>query len=243
MSCDHYWKKGVLLLERGERDPHLASCLDCAREHQRREEMIRSLPLIGSDGGDPMWQERMWSRVAMERADDHRSRIAWQWGGGLVVAAAVLALWVQLKPQERGEASLAVHKRERYKLTTVMKVRSPGGATPVEHVEHVEPVELGKLLEVWGTAREEVRVYLGEKLLLRCSSELSSPDTICVPDGDGVAAKLFLASPGEYRMITFAVKPGDGAAFSAQLPGKMSQDLKAIMDSGRSFEKLERTIL
>jgi hypothetical protein len=227
MSCDHYWKKGILLLERGEHDPHLASCLDCAREHRAREDMIRALPLVGTGGGDPMWQERVWSRIAMQRAEDARSRITWQWGGGLVVAAAALALWTQVKPRQ-SESSIVASDRPRYKLTTAVVVRSAE--------EPADPAEIGKLLEVWGTAREEVRVYLGERLLLRCASGLSAPHSSCVTDEAGVAAKLLLTSPGEYRIITFAVKPGDGATFAAQLPGKMSLDLNAILESKKSYK-------
>lgn len=229
MSCDHYWKKSMALVELGEADPHLSSCPECAREHRAHEEMIRALPLIGGSGGDPMWQERVWSRIAMQRAADSRSRMVWRWGGGLVVAAAALALWVQINPPHQpSDDLLAVHEGPRYQLTGSVAMRSSEGSSSSGSSKG-----LGQKLEVWGTAREEVRVYIGERLLLRCARGLS-PDPRCVPSSSGLVARLQLDMPGEYRLLAFCIDAGEGEA--KLLPGTLNEDVKAIMESGRPFQ-------
>ena len=64
MSCEHYWREGILLAERDEPDPHRETCVVCRREHQLRAELVRALPLVGAmAAGDPAWKARVWRRI------------------------------------------------------------------------------------------------------------------------------------------------------------------------------------
>ena len=65
MSCEHYWRDGVLLVERGEPDPHRETCIECRRAHEAREQLVRALPgVFGSAAGDADCQMRGCSRNA-----------------------------------------------------------------------------------------------------------------------------------------------------------------------------------
>lgn len=267
MSCDRYWKEGVVLVERGELDPHLASCADCRREHRAREEMIRAMPLIGAGGGDPLWQERVWSRIAMQRATDSRSRMAWRWGSALVAVAAVLALWGRAKPPERDANLLALLDRPDYELVRIVETRSGDGSGSGSATRS----ELGQELTVWGRASEDVRIYLSEKLLLRCGSGLSTVsreaasgsrghvfewavslfseraraemisalESSCIADESQVTAKLLLTMPGDYRLLTFPVEASAGKAFAERLPGTWTRDVDAILDARMPYKMHE----
>ncbi|TMQ05953.1 MAG: hypothetical protein E6J91_39235, partial [Deltaproteobacteria bacterium] len=92
MTCDHYWRDGILLVESGEPDPHRDTCVVCRREHQGREELVRALPLVGgTTTGDPNWEARVWSRIA--RLEPPRGPRWWRLGGGLAAACALVLMW------------------------------------------------------------------------------------------------------------------------------------------------------
>src|SRR6185295_1010537 len=80
---------GILLVERGQPDPHRATCLDCRRAHEARHQLIRALPLVGADHtGDPQWQARVWRQIALEQSPPSRS--PW-WTRSAFAAACALA--------------------------------------------------------------------------------------------------------------------------------------------------------
>ena len=67
MRCEHYWREGILLVERGEPDPHRETCAVCRREHEIRAELVGAFPLVGPRSvGDPAWEARVWRRITRQ---------------------------------------------------------------------------------------------------------------------------------------------------------------------------------
>jgi hypothetical protein len=70
-SCDRYWRAGVLLVERGEPDPHRDQCAACREAHAARDELVAVLSLVAATAtGEPGWQARVWSGI--EQLTDER---------------------------------------------------------------------------------------------------------------------------------------------------------------------------
>src|SRR5687768_11958929 len=95
MTCDRYWRDGVLLAERGEPDPHLATCLECRRAHEGREELLQALPLVAAEPGPPHWEARVWRAIAQESP----RRVPRWWGvtGAVAAACTLIAVWCSLE--------------------------------------------------------------------------------------------------------------------------------------------------
>jgi len=77
MTCERYWREGVVLYERGEIDPHLEGCVDCQQAHATCAQMIEALPHVGDDiVGNPVWQTQV-----LERIDAIETPVAEREGG------------------------------------------------------------------------------------------------------------------------------------------------------------------
>ena len=90
MSCERYWREGIVLVERGEPDSHRDGCADCRRQHMARQQLVRAIPLVGAmPDEDSNWQARVWRQIAREAiASAGRAGIrGWWWSLGAFAAA------------------------------------------------------------------------------------------------------------------------------------------------------------
>lgn len=212
MRCEQYWREGVLLVEQGRPDPHRDGCLDCRREHEARQELVRAFLLVGAgEPGDPDWQRHVWrmiSRDASARAPGHR----WVWAGGALAAACVLA---------------------------VVVLSRSGGGTPGAGRPRVETIpsavakrstsaSVGDRVRISVLPSQEVRLYRAQKLVLRCSAD-AAPATGCARDEGGLVAELELELSGEYQILI--VLEG-----TAKLEGTFDRDAAALTSAGSTYQ-------
>jgi hypothetical protein len=241
MTCERYWREGILLVERGLADPHRDGCEDCTRAHASRQELIEALPLIGaSDIGDPNWQAKVWQRI-----DGKRGHAMWRWRwqiAGALSAACIFALWIGLRsapPPPRdvqsriedvplgvthGQSQIATaHPPVEYAKPQIEII--PGSEPMRSNSAHV-----GDRLRVTVRYPSNVWIYHDGHLALSCSTEqaLESASGRCVPTDHGMIAEMPLSTPGTYRVITIrapvALHPHDsldedrGALEAADVP-------------------------
>lgn len=217
MSCDHYWRDGILLVEAGEPDPHRDTCVACRREHEARDELIRALPLVGgTSGGDPNWEAGVWSRIArLERA---RANRGWRLGGGFAAAAAcaLVLLWWTLGRREQSEETLP--RIEIVPGEVAMRSTSP---------------RVGDRVRVAVQSTDEVRIYRGDQLVLRCRG--GSARDGCVSDARGTVAEALLAVPGNYQLVVITSATADPV-------GRLDRDLWAIVAAGGGYQIAELSV-
>ncbi len=218
MSCEYYWKKGVLLAERDDPDPHLGGCRDCLREHRRREEMLRALPLVGASSiGDPAWEAKVWSRIAREAPG--ASRLRWYWSGLLATAMAAMLLWVveRNKPAERPEQLAVLPEIE---LISGGSMRSTSTSP-------------GDTLRAAVSDRQELRIYRDGQLLVRCGRDRLAVGCHTV-DGK-VRVELLLDEAGEYRLLAISAHGGAKGAASIDASGQLERDLMSVVKAGGEY--------
>jgi hypothetical protein len=183
MTCERYWREGIVLVERGLDDPHRVGCADCTRAHASRQELVEALPLIGAGHtGDPRWQAKVWRRIDEERA---HARWRWRWPlAGALAVACVAALWIGLGRGDPGPRIDIIAQGE------PMRSRSA-------HVDDRLRVTVGETYDVW--------IYRAGEIVLRCHARQVSNG--CAPSSDGMVAELVLDIPGEYQVITVKAPP------------------------------------
>jgi len=219
MTCERYWREGIVLVERGLPDPHRDGCADCTRAHASRQELIEALPLIGAgDTGDPYWQAKVWQRIDGERARAPR-RWHWQLAGALTVAC-VVALWIGLGRVRSGDV------RPRIEII-------PKG-TPMRsddaHVDDRLRVTVGETSDVW--------IYRAGRLVLQCPARQGSGQVSdqCAPDAHGMVVEMILSVPGPYQVIVTAApvawRPG----------GVLDEDRAALETAGVHYEEDKRQV-
>jgi hypothetical protein len=183
MTCDRYWREGIVLVERGMDDPHRAECADCVTAHASRQELIEALPLVGAGHtGDPRWQAQVWRRIDGE-SGSVLARWRWQLAGVLAVACAV-ALWV-------GRAG----------------TRDADGRPTFETIRDGVAMRSGSVvagarLRVRVDATSEVWLYYGDRLMHRCRAQQDFDG--CVREPGGMMVEVVLATAGRY--VAFAVE-------------------------------------
>jgi hypothetical protein len=223
MSCEHYWRDGILLVERGEPDPHRESCLECRRAHETRAQLVRALPGVGGTAtGAPDWQTRVWSRIAREEAS--RARRSYWIGGGLVAvaaAAAIVCIWF-VQPGD----GLVVHKaRPQIEIVSgKLAMRSTSA-------------RVGDRVRISVDRGQEVRVYRAERLVLRCPARTTSPS--CVRDDQGLVqglvAEAELATAGDYQLVVIPAATADPV-------GTLDRDLAAVVSAGGNYKITELSV-
>jgi hypothetical protein len=207
MTCERYWREGILLVERGVDDPHRSACADCTSAHASRQELVEALPLIGAGrAGNPRWQRDVWRRIDRKRAPVLGR---WRWPlASLLAVACVVALWL-------GRGGL-----------------QPGEARPVfEAVEgdvamRTSSVVAGARLRVRVNATSEVWLYRAGHLELRCRARQGSG--VCARDPGGMTVETVLATVGRYT--AFAVEaPG------APPPDQLDEARAALESAGTRY--------
>ena len=210
MKCEYYWQDGILLVERGESDPHHNTCVDCRRAHEDRAELIRALPRLGATvTGDPQWQARVWERIGREQTA--RTRRAYWLGAGLVAACALAVLWLPLFQRDAGSI---VADRPRIEIVSgPLAVRSTSA-------------RVGDRVRISVPPGQEVRVYRADRLVLRCPVERASPG--CVPDARGLVVEAELTTAGEYQLVRILLATAEPA-------GSLDRDLAAVVNAGGQY--------
>ncbi|HEY0476696.1 MAG TPA: hypothetical protein VGD37_04180 [Kofleriaceae bacterium] len=205
MTCERYWRDGIVLVERGLDDPHRDGCADCTLAHASRQELIDALPLIGADyPGDPDWQAKVWRRIDEQRRP---APVRWRWQlAGALAAACAIALWVGIGRERPGEARPAM------------------AIIPGEVAMRSGSVTVGARLRVEVDETSEVWIYRGGHLVFRCRAREVAEG--CTPDSDGMVAQFVLLVPGKYLAIAVKTPP-------STLPhGELDDDRAALISAG-----------
>lgn len=215
MTCERYWREGILLVEQGRPDPHRETCLDCRREHEARRELVRAFALVGASAGrDPRWQARVWRQIANDEAPQ---RTWGPWAGALAAAAALLLfVWTQgllARDTAPGEAA----DRPRYEII------------PSKTVVRSGSLSLGDRVRFSVGVGHEARIYRAEALVLRCTA--AAPG--CARSGHGLTAELTFDRPGDYKLISIP-------AGLAEPAGTLDADLAAITTAGGAYQILSQ---
>jgi len=213
MSCERYWREGILRVEHGELDPHRDTCAECHHAHDLRAELVRALPLVGGrDTGDPSWEARVWNRIARLE----RPAAARRWlGGSLAMAfAAILTCWA-IGHHPDNDA-------ERFATPDHAQVEILHGDVAMRSTT----AEIGDRVRIAVKPTEEVRVYCDARLVLRCSAGFR--DRGCVTEGGGLVAELRLAAAGDYRLVVITSATADPV-------GGLVGDLAAVVAAGGEY--------
>ena len=221
MSCERYWREGIVLVERGLADPHRDGCSDCVRAHASRQELIDALPLIGAGCvGDPHWQTKVWQRI------DGPAHAPWRWQwqlAGAFTMMCVVALWIGL-----GRSGDVRPRIEIIDGTVAMRSRDAHADDRLRaaHVDDHLRVPVGQTSDVW--------IYRADRLVLSCHARESSAG--CTPDARGTIADLILSVPGMYRVFVFDV-PG-----TLKPHGGLDDDLAALESANVHYDEYRVTV-
>jgi hypothetical protein len=222
MSCEHYWREGILLVERGEPDPHRDACVVCRREHQAREELIRALPFVGgTQRGDRSWQAKVWKQLALLEPASPRWHWRWWLSSGLATALiAALVCWLIPRAGQPDD-------RPRIEVLRAEVMR--GGAAM-----HPVAATVGDRVRIAVKPSEEVRIYRGGQLVLRCAAAAAGEG--CASDAHGVVAEAVLAAVATYQLVVIR-------SATAPLVGALDLDLEAIRAAGGDYQITELSVL
>jgi hypothetical protein len=208
MTCNRYWREGIVVVERGLDDPHRDGCEDCSRAHASRQELIEALPLVGaSQAGDPHWQAKVWRRIdgeqeqgqEREREREHARparRWRWQLSGALVVVCAV-ALWFGIGRTRDGEgrryeiipSEVAMRSSP---IHTICDVQS------TDRVHRANRANVGDSLRVKASKTSEVWIYREERLVPPCGGRPTSDGCVRV---DRTSVEMRLQRSGRYHVL------------------------------------------
>lgn len=229
MTCERYWREGILQVEHGEHDPHRDTCDDCRRAHQQRDQLVRALPEVGAaSSGDPDWQSHVWRRIA--RRETSRARRSYWLGGGFAAACAlaVLCLYLTHGAQRPGGWLAGSHDGP-----------DGAGARPwIEIVSSRAPLRsssarVGDRVRISVRPGCEVRIYRADRLVLRCPAWQTSPG--CTPDAQGLVADTALTTAGEYQLVTISSATVDPA-------GTLDKDLAAVVVAGGDYKLTDLSV-
>jgi hypothetical protein len=216
MSCERYWREGIVLVERGLDDPHRDGCEDCRRAHASRQELIEALPLIGAgETGDPHWQVKVWQRI-----DGERARAPWRWRWQLADALTVVcvaALWIGLCRGRPDDVRPQDDVRPR------IEIIAEGGPmrSSAAHVDDRLKVTVAETSDVW--------IYRGGRLALHCPARQALDG--CAPDAHGMIVEMLLSIPGTYQVIVTATP------VASPPRGRLDEDRAALETAGVSYKE------
>ena len=237
MTCERYWREGVVSYERGEIDPHLESCVDCQQAHAACAQMIEALPHVGDDVvGDPFWQAKVLERVDAREARPW-SKWSWWLGGAFAGACAIFCVWLVVgRKPDLDDIHYGITKTEsgvtRRSATRMGEPREPDSGSKQRSASIDDAVTI--------TVRptEEIRVYRADRLVLRCPTL----NPRCVTDERSVVAHAVFETAGEYQVVV--IKPPAGAPKPIAEPvGNLDGDLSAVVSAGGDYEETDYTVM
>jgi len=238
MRCEHYWREGILLVERGQLDPHRDDCLDCRREHEARSTLVRALRLVGAGTGDPQWQAKVWQQIGREKRPSWGGgRSAWFPVASALAAACVLLAVVQVRGlSHRDHIDGGIATRSKVTIAPAEQRRvHRGGSRPDEASEPTRPLSasVGERVRIWAAPYQEVRIYRGQGLIARCAAPVPM-SARCAVSALGVVAEQVLERPGMYQVVIapmgILAAPPSGEASS------LERDLAALTAGGVGHE-------
>jgi hypothetical protein len=214
MSCDRFWREGLLLFEQGLPDEHGATCLSCRRALEDHLQLTRALSAIGNDLPAVVgWQERVWREVDRPAAAPVVSRWRWWLPNAFVAACAVFALCLGLSNRQP-----AVEPR-------VEIIRGPVAV-------RTQSAHSGDRVRVTAHATDEIRIYRAERLVLRCRD--GTVIAACLLDHE-LVADMLLELPGDYQVVVIT-------AGTAPSGGTLDHDLASLRAAGGEFQLTEITV-
>jgi hypothetical protein len=234
MTCEHYWRKGILLDEQGERDPHRDTCEDCQRAHRERELLVRALPVVGAaSAGDPAWQSGVWRRIA--RQETSRARRSYWLGGALAAAGLLAAIGLYLTRQVPQPVAFVAGDSVRVAGARphIDIVSSPMALRSTLSTGTPSSARVGDRVRISVAPGCEVRIYRADRLVLRCPAWHTSPG--CTLDAAGLVADAVLTTAGEYQLVTITSVIVDPA-------GALDRDLAAVVDAGGDYRLTDLSV-
>jgi hypothetical protein len=230
MTCERYWREGILLDERGERDPHRDTCEACQRGHRERELLVRGMPeVFAANAGEPDWQSQVWRQIARQATS--RARRSYWLGGGLAAAGllAVIGLYLARQAQPVWTAEIAGSgERPRIEI-----VSSPAAMRATAGPGPVSSARVGDRVRISVGPGSEVRIYRADRLVLRCPAWQRSSG--CTPDARGLVADAVLDPAGDYQLVTIMWVYVDPS-------GTLDRDLAAVVDAGGDYRLTDLSV-
>jgi len=217
MSCKHYWRDGIVLVEHGEPDPHREGCVDCRRAHTARHELVRAIAMADpAPRGDSDWQARVWQEIAGERVmqkPPQPSRWWWSLAPALALCAA-LVLW--LRPHELARPGSTVRSSSADCMPCIEIISGPV-------VKRSTSARVGDRVRISARRGDDIRVYRADQLVMRCTAKAPSAD--CVTADQSIVAETAFTTAGEYQLVVIK-------GMVIEPVGSLSADLAPVIEAG-----------
>jgi hypothetical protein len=233
MSCERYWREGIVFVERGEPDPHRDGCADCRRQHIARQQLVRAIPLVGAVPDDSDWQARVWRQIARDAmASAGRAGVrGWRWSLGGAFAAACAALWLVVRPPGEPAGLVAdddqvAHLDSADKLPRIEIISGPVAKRSAS-------ARAGDRVRISARLGDDVRVYRADRLVMRCTAAMRTDD--CGRSDRGIVAETALRTSGEYQLVVIKTR-------SVEPVGSLDSDLAAVRAAGGDYDLKELSI-
>lgn len=234
MTCQHYWREGIVLVERGEPDPHRDGCVDCRRQHTARQQLVRAMPLVGAvPDDDADWQARVWRQIARDGMASTGlpgiRRWWWSLGGALAAACAVLVWFVVRPPDEPAGAGASDRLAYSASADTLPRIEIISG--PV--AKRSTSARVGDRVRISARPGDDIRVYRADHLVMRCVAGVPSED--CSRGAQGIVAETALETAGEYQLVVIKGQ-------RIEPVGSFDEDLAAVVAARGRYEVRELSI-
>jgi hypothetical protein len=268
MTCERYWREGVVLYEHGETDSHLETCVDCQQAHAACAQMIEAMPHIGDDiVGNPSWQALVLERIDAIESPLHLRVVAggkgtahdeladkprrpadsgvsrnppskWSWWLGGAFAGACAIVCVWLVVGHKPDLD-DIH----YGIT-----KTESGVTRRSATRMGEPRELDS-----GSKQRSANIDDAVTITVRPTEEIRvyradrlvlrcpTLNPRCAADERSVVAHAVFETAGEYQVVV--IKPPAGAPKPIAEPvGNLDGDLSAVVSAGGDYEETDYTV-
>jgi hypothetical protein len=220
MSCRRYWREGIVLVERGEPDPHRETCVDCRRAHAARHELVRAIPMSNAPPrGESDWQARVWQQIAVEgkRQPQTPSKSRWWWSLAPVFAACVVLLvGYRTRQREPDEFADLQPLFQKYRSPRIEIISGPV-------VKRSTSARVGDRVRISARAGDDIRLYRAERLVMRCTAK--APSAECTRTDHGIVAETAFDTPGDYQLVVI-----EGMVIEPV--GSLGADLAPVIKAG-----------
>jgi hypothetical protein len=218
MTCRRYWREGIVLVERGDDDPHRETCVDCRRAHAARHELVRAIPMSNAPpGGESDWQARVWQQIAVEgkRRLPAPSTSRWWWSLAPAFAACIV-LVMGYRMRQRDLDQLGEPLAVTYTSPRIEIISGPV-------VKRSTSARVGDRVRISARAGDDIRLYRAERLVMRCTGKTQSPE--CIRTERAIVAETAFETPGDYQLVVIegmVIEPADS----------LSADLVPVIKAG-----------